>query len=135
MEQVRAAEAARKGIELSNIQTVEDVLEEKQGDQTKSDTSKANNCKRRKVVEEQTWSTWAWETSTMLVPPLNPTMKRGKREEVKILETKDKMTIRRQIILVRRFLKMGLTNDDVKIWDERPGRPRIEQDGKKLHTN
>lgn len=42
---------------------------------------------------------------------------KGKQEEVKILETRDKLRVKTQLILIRKFLKMECK--DIKIVDER----------------
>lgn len=47
-----------------------------------------------------TWTNWLWSA----VPMWNPKIRKGRKYEVKILETKDRMDIRRKIIMIRRFL-------------------------------
>lgn len=134
MEKVRDTEAESQPKD-SYPDTMETAQEEQKEEEPKIIFNECipKKVKRREVPKEEDWSSWAWETSTMLVPPWNPTLKRGKKEEVKILDTKHRMTIRREIILIRRFLKMPLDNESVKIYDERPGRVRIEEESKKMH--
>lgn len=134
MEKVKAAEA-----ESWPEDSLPDTVETAQEEQKEAEPTIIFNenipkrVKRQKAPQEQDWSSWAWDTSTMLVPPWEPTLKRGKKEEVKVLETKDRMTIRREIILVRRFLKMSVDSEDIKIYDERPGRAKLEEESKKMH--
>lgn len=52
--------------------------------------------------------------------------RKGKKDEIKILETKDRYRIKKQLILIRRFLKMDIQKEDsIKVWDERGHRMRI----------
>ena len=43
--------------------------------------------------------------------------RKGKRHELKILETKNDVKVRRQLLIIRRFLKMDV--QDLTIADER----------------
>ena len=55
--------------------------------------------------------------------------RKGKKDEIKILETKDRQKIKKQLIMIRRFLKMNIEKEEsLKVWDERGHRMRIGED-------
>ena len=47
---------------------------------------------------------------------------KGTKDEVKLLESKDRMAIRRKVIMIRKFLGMEI---DEMIHDQRQGRMRM----------
>ena len=50
--------------------------------------------------------------------------KAGRREEVKILETHNRVRVKKQLLLIRKFLKMDLSQ--IKIHDERGLKIKVE---------
>ena len=50
--------------------------------------------------------------------------RRGKRHELKILETRNDVKVRRQLLIIRRFLKMSV--EKIQIADERSTMLRFE---------
>ena len=50
--------------------------------------------------------------------------RRGKRHELKILETRNDVKVRRQLLIIRRFLKMSV--EKIEIADERSTMLRFE---------
>ena len=76
-----------------------------------------------------------------VVPPTNVKERFGKKEEVFVLETKDKQRakkevslrlvlihafIRFQLIMIRKFLKFDLDQSSLKLVDMRANKPRID---------
>ena len=50
--------------------------------------------------------------------------RRGKRHELKILETRNDVKVRRQLLIIRRFLKMSVEN--LEVVDERSSMLRFD---------
>lgn len=62
------------------------------------------------------------------MPMWNHHVKNGCKFEVKILETKDRQTIAKKVIMIRRFLKMPVEDCDIKIHDERSTNRKVNPD-------
>lgn len=63
-----------------------------------------------------------------LLPMASPVVERGCKPELKLLESKDRLKIKKKLIMIRRFLKLPTGDDDIKVHDERQGRVRIGSD-------
>jgi len=48
-----------------------------------------------------------------MVPMWNAQIKRGKKEEVKVLITKDKWLIKKKLIIIRRYLGMDISKESL----------------------
>mmetsp|Transcript_42683 Transcript_42683/g.65484 ORF Transcript_42683/g.65484 Transcript_42683/m.65484 type:complete len:135 (-) Transcript_42683:3-407(-) len=51
--------------------------------------------------------------------------KKGKKYEVKILQTKNKLRIKKELLVIRRFL--GMSIDKIKVQDERTGKMKYDK--------
>ena len=68
---------------------------------------------------------YTWEKFFQsLIPMWNHHIKSGRKYEVKVLDTKDKFTIQKKVIMIRRFLNMPVEECDIKIHDERTVKKR-----------
>jgi len=62
-----------------------------------------------------------------MLPSMQIKMRRGKKDEIKILSTTNKKKIVKQLILIRKFVGLDVKDSNTKIYDERGHRIRIEE--------
>ena len=77
------------------------------------------------MKKPKTWLSWI----SGIWPTYDVKEKQGKKDEVKILDTKSRQRILKELILIRRFLNMDATSkESLKIHDERTSRIWAEGD-------
>ena len=81
---------------------------------------KAVRTRREEEEEQDWWQFFEWLVKKTLPQFGNVKQKNGTKTEVKILETKSKRKVQKQLLLIRKFLGMSVSNIDlVKIHNER----------------
>lgn len=102
-------------VKETKTEEVEEI-EEKKSSLPASFTKYLEERKKR----QYTWVNWL----SSAIPMWNHKIRKGRKYEVKIFETSDRLDIRKKIIMIRRFLKLPVEDCDIKIHDERSVRKK-----------